>query len=155
MSRRISQLPSYPDAVNGTEVVPIEHNTDNWKISTSSLRTYFNPSVNYKEYVCNLTQSSTSAPVPKVLSNTFGTTATWTRDSTGVYSVTFGSAVLTEDYTMVLFHNASGFGSGTGSRSCAYYNGTTIVTIETRNSSNAAADGFLNDTSLEIRVYNT
>ena len=45
----------------------------------------------YRSYVCQLTQSGTSAPSPIVLENDLGYTPTWARSGTGQYNLTAGA----------------------------------------------------------------
>lgn len=40
MSRRISQLPEYPNTFDGTEEFPFEHNGNNWKVTAQDLAAY-------------------------------------------------------------------------------------------------------------------
>ncbi len=147
-SKKISALTSAGTLLS-TDLIPIARSGQNYSTTPLALGLYTVP---YKEYVANLTQASTSAPVAVVLNNTFTGTATWSYSSTGSYDLVFSSSPLTEDKTMVLIHNASAFGT---SKTCAYWNGTNTITVETVNATNVHTNGYLNDTSIEIRVYNT
>lgn len=61
----------------------------------------------YKLYTALITQTGTNNPVINELQNTLGETATWTRDSTGIYIGTFTGAPFT-DNTILSLSNVSG-----------------------------------------------
>lgn len=104
----------------------------------------------YKKYVALLSQSGTSDPVvTTLLENTLSAIIVWTRISVGVYNGT-----LTGEFTNLRTWCSITPISVSGDWSL-YPNDSNIVQIKTwNNGSNAFADSFLNETSIEIRVYN-
>ena len=100
----------------------------------------------YKKYVALLTQSGTDAPTAIVLENTIGDIV-WTYSSLGEYLGILTNA-FTEDKTFLF----------------AYILPTSVIKIERNNVNQinvgttdnlgAKTNGLLNNTSIEIRVYN-
>jgi hypothetical protein len=121
----------------------INHPRQELLIDANSLS---NDSVTYKKYVALLTQSGTDAPTAIVLENTIGDIV-WTYYSTGEYLGTLANA-FTEDKTFLF----------------AYILPTSVIKIERNNEDQinvgttdnllAKTNGLLNNTSIEIRVYN-
>lgn len=101
-----------------------------------------------KEYAAMLEQASTDAPSATVLSNTLGGTVVWARTGTGTYTATL-SGVFTSSKTLILV-SLEDCGGHVG----AYWTTSSIITVLTTNSSDAAADDILGtNSSILIRVY--
>ena len=102
----------------------------------------------YTEYAALISQSSTSAPVATILSNTTGDTWTWVRLGTGVYKATpSGSYSSTNTIADVVINQGTLDNktvkintSGTGLQVASYNSGT-------------LADGMLTSTMVTIRIY--
>jgi len=103
-------------------------------------------SVNYKKYVALLNQTGTNDPTAYVLENTLSSGIVWTRDTTGEYLGTV-TGEFTENKT-VSFLTITDNGEAMAGRK----NSNTIA-VYTYNSSGAATDGKLTNSSIEIRVY--
>lgn len=103
--------------------------------------------VPYTKYVATLTQTGTSAPTATVLENTTGSTVTWTRTGSGLYTGTFSSAILASGKRFLLISPRTGGG--------VYYDflTTSSVQIATASYVGVGTDALLNETSIEIRVY--
>ena len=106
----------------------------------------------YKVYTALLTQTGTNAPVATVLENTLGGYVTITREYAGVYTLSSSGLFLQSKTTLFLGSisdgDTSAFRASNFIRlSNNQINLTTGVNVE-------VADGFLNDTPIEIRVYN-
>ncbi|WP_295677290.1 hypothetical protein [uncultured Empedobacter sp.] len=102
----------------------------------------------YKVYTALLSQSGTSAPVATVLENTLGGTVVWGYSSAGEYSGTLtGAFVLnkTAVFITALGANQNIYGISR--------NGANAIAVRTRDFV-GASDGILDDTTIEIRVYN-
>lgn len=104
----------------------------------------------YKEYVCTVSQTGTSNPVGNLIKNTIGGTPTWTRlASPGLYKLTFTAGALTLSKTVMLITN-----SDNGAKNVVFCSITTdYVFVNTVNSTWAYADGLLSEASIIIRVY--
>ncbi len=103
-------------------------------------------SVNYKKYVALLNQTGTNDPTAYVLENTLSSGIVWTRDTTGEYLGTV-TGEFTENKTvafLTITDNGEAMAGRKNSNSIAVY---------TYNSSGAATDGKLTNSSIEIRVY--
>ena len=107
---------------------------------------------NYKVYTALLTQSGTEPPVPNVLENTLGFNPVWNRNSAGLYflSSSDGFPLLK---TIVIFcknHYSDSF--------CDFYVDTEDTNSNdiyiTTNKNNSSSDDLLQNTPIEIRVYN-
>jgi hypothetical protein len=115
----------------------------------------------YTLYVATVTQSSTSAPVATVRTNTTGTTFTWGRTSAGVYTITAGSAVLAADKTGILVgppNTTNNTGQGAMNAINAVRTSTTVFSVNTMvmnpdSAVQAPLDGRLTETLVEIRIY--
>lgn len=103
-------------------------------------------SASYLVYTALLSQSGTDAPVATVLENTLGGTVVWTYAETGVYTATLAGAFPTSK-TGIFFGNTNSFSMN------AYRVSDNAVNLSTIDSNTSAADGYLNDTIIEIRVY--
>ncbi len=111
----------------------------------------------YKVYTALLTQSGTDAPVATVLENTLGGTLVWTRDTTGQYTGTLNGAFtenktfITSQFNATLTPPSGGYISGIlGERN----DNDSIHLITFDIPSTDTGDGILNETPIEIRVYN-
>lgn len=103
----------------------------------------------YKKYVALITQTGTNNPNALVLENTLGGTVVWTRSSTGVYYGTL-TGVFTNLKTWCMINPINIAGDWS-----LFPDSLDTVQIKTwDNSTDAYADGYLNETSIEIRVYN-
>jgi hypothetical protein len=64
------------------------------------------PEPAYKSYVATLFQAGTFAPSPTVIKNDFtGVTFTWSYVAVGIYRITAGSPVFTNNKTAIFFQN--------------------------------------------------
>lgn len=79
------------------------------------------------EYLATLTQNGGSAPVATELINTTGATVTYGRTSTGLFTATFSSAILTASKTVILMGSLRG--SGTGQTNLVTYSRTSTTII--------------------------
>ena len=103
----------------------------------------------YKVYTALYSQSSTSNPTAIVLENTLGT-VTFTRSSTGVYSVN-SSGLFTADKTFVIM------GAGINANytnAITLINSSTFYIITKVSSTQSDADSANTKVAFEIRVYN-
>ena len=105
----------------------------------------------YKVYSALLNQSGTSDPTAMVNENTIGT-FTLTRNSTGIYYLTSPEFNGYPDYGKVLVFVTNGLinRSITG----AYTPPINGVTITTADLAGIFTDGYINNCSIEIRLYN-
>lgn len=112
--------------------------------------------VSYKSYTCLVTQTGTDAPIPTVLSNNlesaFGDDPLWSRTDVGKYQIYLEDG-FPQDKTVLFIQ-----GSNDGDTSSAItieklyrIDNNTINCIVSVNGS--YYDGVLNNTSIEIRVY--
>jgi len=115
--------------------------------------TYFpgyspNSTAAYKEYVANISQSSTSAPVATIISNTLGV-ITWGYNSAGTYQGVLTGAFSDPDKVVLLIGSVD-----TTLFATLYYGNSDSVLIHTTDIEDTATNGILNGTSVIIRVYN-
>ncbi len=106
----------------------------------------------YKVYSALLTQTGTTAPVATVLENTIGDIV-WTYEGTGQYSAAVPDFVQEK---VLVFYGAGTAGANTYVAQ-AYVNNFSPfgVWIDTSDSSTGlSADDVLQETPIEIRVYN-
>lgn len=111
----------------------------------------------YKSYQAIVSQTSTSAPSATVFQNELGATMTWARTSTGLYTLTAGSAVFTSNKTVVTISNPiTGLVLYT-----AVITSTSVITVLTGLAAviatvltNVATDALLTNALIEVRVYN-
>lgn len=104
----------------------------------------------YNKYVALLTQSGLGAPiVTSLLENSLSAPIIWTRSSAGVYIGT-----LTGEFTNLKTFCMICPISVAGDWSLFPATNNTIELKTWNNVTNAFADGYLNETSIEIRVYN-
>lgn len=95
------------------------------------------------EYSAFINQYGTSDPLVTVLTDTLGSTLTWGRSSTGVYSL-WSTTELPPENTLILTSGTRGF--------IRPVRDPNEVTFYTWNPANVLADGILNNTWLLIRV---
>ena len=103
----------------------------------------------YTKYITLISQNSTSAPRVVELENTIGPIV-WTRVSTGIYNGTLTGA-FTANKTYSLLSNAV-----KDNQAVIYWlnvNTIRIETLEVKHPAGLHQDGFLNNNTLEIRVY--
>jgi hypothetical protein len=117
----------------------------------------------YKVYTALLTQSGTDAPVATVLENTLGYEPVFYRINTGSYRVDPTAPLIAPTFNpskvvMFIGHNTT---SNAGNYNSLEYLGldngdgtVNIVTYNTDGDTFVTADGVLNYTPIEIRVYN-
>lgn len=108
----------------------------------------------YKVYTALLTQTGTDAPVATVLENTLGGTVVWTRDNVGLYTGTLTGAF--QSNKTVLFIGAADDGDYATIAKFAQIRrmSNNAVRVISAAFGNSEEDGILNQTSIEIRVYN-
>lgn len=103
---------------------------------------------NYTDYVANLTQTSTNAPVATVGETGLGGTLVWSRTATGTYRGVLAGAFTG---TVISFFGGNRGGAFTEE---LQFEKIDNDTVEFRTyTGNILTDGVLLDTSLEIRVY--
>lgn len=117
----------------------------------------------YKVYTALLTQSGTDAPVATVLENTLGYEPVFYRNATGYYRVDPTTPLIAPTFNpskvvMFIGHNTT---SNAGNYNSLEYLGldpgdgtVNVVTYNTDGDIFVLADGVLNYTPIEIRVYN-
>jgi len=108
-------------------------------------------SVSYKVYTALLTQSSTSAPTAIVLENTLGVTVTYAYSITGEYIGT-ATGSLTLNKTALLIKNSAHSSPNYYTESIARISTDLFVIGSQING--VFTNGILNQTTIEIRVYN-
>lgn len=102
----------------------------------------------YRAYTAILSQTGINAPTATVLESTLISNVVWSYDSTGEYLAT----VTNNDFVnlkTVLFISPID-----GSLIKIERINDNVINVGTRNSSGIKTDNILNDTSIEIRVYN-
>jgi hypothetical protein len=109
-------------------------------------------SLGYLSYAVLISQSGTSSPTVKPLSNNTGVTFTLSRSSTGTYLLVGSSNVFTTDKTATIYSYNS-LGSYANGSMLFYSLGAQFFQIETRNSG-TLSDGVITDAYIEIRIYN-
>lgn len=106
-------------------------------------------SAGYKKWVGNLTQTGTSAPTATIFENTLGVTLNLNYIGVGKYQVGADNIFTTNKTVVFINNNATGYVISTDLSSD---DAVIINTIESDTLN--AANGILNKTSIEIRVYN-
>lgn len=102
-----------------------------------------------KIYAAVITQSSTGAPTATIAFNNTGTTITFARTTTGIYTATAGSAIFTSGKTIVFLQNV--FDTSIVSAAIA---STTLINIRTVNAGSfSGQDGLLSVSSFKIEIY--
>ena len=140
--------PALPDlgTLQAGDIVPcLRPAFDEGSASVESIRFYVQP---YKKYVANLSQSGSAAPTAVVFENTLGETVTFSRGVQGDYLLTASGAVFTDDYTWIVI----GKGFTYNYNFFAVRNSDTEIAIFSYDG-NTQSDDILNDTAIEIRVY--
>lgn len=105
----------------------------------------------YKVYTALLTQTGGDDPVATVLQNTLGDLQ-WYRDSDGYYYVYSNDELFTDSKTFVTISHSNWISEGT---TPYYLDGATYIYVMTLNTNWIYTDDILNNTSIEIRVYNS
>lgn len=108
----------------------------------------------YKVYIATLTQSSTNAPIANVLQNTLGGTLVWSYNGVGIYNGTL-SGIFISNKTFFIINKSR----ASGRQFSLYRNNDNEIEITTEIFDGATpifttSDGVLNNTTIEIRVYN-
>jgi hypothetical protein len=101
----------------------------------------------YKVYTALLTQSGTDAPVATVLENTLGN-ITWSYEGVGKYRANLAGA-FTENKTFLLDNQDNTFYMLKNLASTNYIAYSAYAVLD-----DTLGDEFLNETPIEIRVYN-
>jgi hypothetical protein len=102
-------------------------------------------SLGYDSYVALISQTGTNAPIPTVLHNSLRAAVTWSRQSSGNYTLTAASSIFTQNKT-VLFINA---GHGEQAFLPIYWERTSDTTITL----NTTSDAELQEGAFELRIY--
>jgi hypothetical protein len=103
----------------------------------------------YKVYTALITQTGTSAPTATVLENNTGYTFTYAYSTTGTFGVN-SSTSLPDGKTAIFITNG---GNSTNSTMSAIYASGTITIRTVNQSTNILANGLLERTTIEIRIY--
>lgn len=103
----------------------------------------------YQEYIAQLTQSGTSAPVPTVLVNTFPASIVWSYANIGYYLGTLTGAFPNSAKTLCLIDALFGASQFT----TIGWSNTNTILIYTKNLSGTLTDGLLSMAPVIIRVY--
>lgn len=107
----------------------------------------------YKVYTALLTQTSNNAPVATVLENTLGSII-WTRDSDGRYDGTLTGAFVSGKTALFIQDNVT-LSSIAVSPADVWIERTDVNTVNVYTmDSSSLIDDVLNNTTVEIRVYN-
>jgi hypothetical protein len=102
----------------------------------------------YRVYTALLTQTGTDAPVVTVLENTLGFTPVWTRNDEGNYGVVEINGYPLDKTTLMVTSYPDSDISGV-------VLGGNEIQLETYSKTfSSLKDGILDDTTIEIRVYN-
>lgn len=101
-----------------------------------------------RTYVASLSQSGSAAPVVEEMQNNTGKTVTWTRVGAGQYQAAFSDAILAGETTTVVTGQTLGFVKG-------YRQDLQHVRVDTFTYAGAAFDNLLQETVVEIKIYNT
>lgn len=97
------------------------------------------------QYLANLTQSSTDAPVATEVQNDFGAIFTWGYTAVGIYTLTASRPVFTAAKTRVQVMSAAGIVQ-------AVLTSTTVITITTKSHAGADANGLLTGSAIDVEV---
>ena len=144
---RISSYPSVTPTASDLVLISDTSVTNN-PTKTATVSSILNLDLNYTVYVASLLQTGTAAPVATVLKNTTGATFTWARTTTGKFTLTASTAVLTAT-KVVIFENATGDLNLGGK-----ITSTTAIEVDQFSSGGGGyADGMLAGTSIEVRIY--
>lgn len=102
----------------------------------------------YKTYVALLNQSGANPPVPIILENTIGNIV-WTKIADGEYEGKLPDGFVVGKTTIICPSN-----SGPGQTIINDVPDNSTISIVTADTTNAYVDNLLNNTPIEIRVYN-
>lgn len=137
--------------IDGVEPTDLQDAFD--KLTTATANFNGGGAAPYKVYTALLTQSGTDAPVATVLENTLGGEVVWSYDTLGTYIGTLNGAFIENktkleiglvsdgDYSTLYFGNF-------------YRINSDSIGLNTLNLSTSFGDQILNNTPIEIRVYN-
>jgi hypothetical protein len=109
----------------------------------------------YKVYVALITQTSTNIPTAVVLENTIGNVI-WNRSDVGIYTLSLYNSFPLQKTRIIgsTFYSPS-FDAAITVNSIYAYNTANILTIRVHDVfNNVDVDGALDNTPIEIRVYN-
>jgi len=108
----------------------------------------------YRAYMATLTQTGSDAPVVTVIENTLGADVVWTRASTGFYEGTVtGKLIVGKSFAVPL--NPNKLANAGTDRMIFYVASIDAVGLQTYSDTySTIADALLEDTPVEIRVYN-
>lgn len=143
----------YRNDVEGNTTQPSSNSpTNGWTLISGIGKSSYTPP--YKVYTALLTQTGTNAPEATVLENTLNTTISFTRNDLGTYIVVATDPVFTTNKTVLQV--GSNFRTFSADSS---FMQTSILTnsqfnLYTLDQSLNYEDGILENTLLEIRVYN-
>ena len=100
----------------------------------------------YTSLVQLLTQTGTAAPVGLEVHNNTGGTFTWTRQSSGNYTITASASLFTANKTLVFLNAGHGYQAALP----IYWErvSDTAITL------NAFSDGEIEEGSFEVKIYN-
>ena len=107
--------------------------------------------VSYKSYTALLSQSGTNAPTATILENTLNGNLSFFRNSAGVYNITSSSQFVLDK--TAIFINSVPNASQDNFASASRINDN-VIELKTQASGGSGLDDVLNNTSIEIRVYN-
>jgi len=145
----VNNTPKASDLLLGTKVPTINSDekpiTSNVTIAALAALINSGSVAGYKTYTALLTQAGTAAPVATILQNTTSETFTWTRQSSGNYTITASSALFIANKTMVFLNAGHGYQSALP----IYWERTSDTTITLLSFS----DGEIEEGSFEIRIY--
>ena len=127
--------------------------------NTDPLNPILNDPRPYKVYTALLTQSGTNAPVATVLENTFNVDFSFEYINIGLYTLSSPTNVFIANKTCFFVDVVRDLGAFSTSEVLVSYdliipNSIDIATINTSSGVYANANGVLNNTTIEIRVYN-
>lgn len=138
------------DDANNKGLVYDSDYTANFTTYSLVTKGYVDSQKPYKVYTALITQTSTNNPTVTILENTLGYTPTLTRNLAGIYGI--GVTSTTTNFLYFLNNNSTNeniiLRMGT-----SFSMGVTSFVITTKNSG-VNTDGLLNQTPIEIRIYN-
>jgi len=103
------------------------------------------------EYASSVSQTGTDAPTETVIYNNTGATGTWSYVGVGNYRLTFSSAILTANKTIVLLSKG---GSGAGSILASRLT-SSAISVWAYNSSFSLSNSVMTGAQLLVRIYPT